>query len=147
MAGQLNVMRYPEPLIAPMRAELTEQEFIETRTPEQVDELLAPGGGTVLMVVNSVCGCAAGKARPGVILSLQNEAAPAKKATAFAGADVEAVQRVREKLASYPPSSPSVALFKNGEPVFVLQRHEIEGREADQIAAILRQAYNEHCAG
>ncbi len=139
-------MRYPEPFIAPMRGELASRGFVETRTPDEVDQLLSPGSGTVLMVVNSVCGCAAGRARPGVVLSLQQEVVPDKLATVFAGADVEAVARVRERLAGYPPSSPSVALFQDGQPVFMLHRHEIEGREAPEIAQILTAAYERHCA-
>ena len=139
-------MRYPEPFIAPMRRELAEQGVIETRTPEQVDQLLGPDSGTVLMVVNSVCGCAAGKARPGVIESLKHTVVPEKVATVFAGGDPEATARVRELLSEYAPSSPSVALFRDGYPVFMLQRFEIEGRDAAAIAAILRQAYDEHCA-
>jgi putative YphP/YqiW family bacilliredoxin len=138
-------MRYPEPFIAPMREELTRHGAVETRTPEEVDRLLGPDSGTVLMVVNSVCGCAAGRARPGVVLSLQQPVVPDKVATVFAGGDVEAVSRVRERLAAYPPSSPSVALFRDGEPVFMLHRHEIEGREAPEIASILSEAYQRHC--
>jgi putative YphP/YqiW family bacilliredoxin len=129
-----------------MRQELAEKGFAETRTPEQVDELLRPGSGSVLMVVNSVCGCAAGRARPGVLESLKHEAVPEKLATVFAGGDVEATARVRELLTDYPPSSPSVALFQDGRPVFMLQRFEIEGQEAPAIAAALRQAYDQFCA-
>ena len=138
-------MRYPEPFIAPMRRELAEQGAIETHTPEQVDQLLGPDSGTVLMVVNSVCGCAAGKARPGVIESLKHTVVPDKLATVFAGGDPEATARVREILSEYPPSSPSVALFRDGRPVFMLQRFEIEGRDAPAIAGILKQAYDQHC--
>jgi putative YphP/YqiW family bacilliredoxin len=129
-----------------MRRELAERGVIEARTPEQVDQLLGPDSGTVLMVVNSVCGCAAGKARPGVIESLNHTVVPDKVATVFAGGDIEATARVRDLLSEYPPSSPSVALFRDGCPVFMLQRFQIEGREAPAIAAILRQAYDEHCA-
>lgn len=139
-------MRYPEPFIAPMRKELADRGAIEARTPEQVDQLLTQGSGTVLMVVNSVCGCAAGKARPGVLASLQHEVVPEKIATVFAGGDVEATARVREILSDYPPSSPSVALFRDGKPVYMLHRSEIEGREAPEIAALLKQAYDQHCA-
>jgi putative YphP/YqiW family bacilliredoxin len=128
-----------------MREELSRQGVIEARTPEQVDELLAPGSRTVLMVVNSVCGCAAGRARPGVLQSLRHTNVPDKVATVFAGADIEATARVRELLAGYPPSSPSVALFRDGKPVFLLQRFEIEGREAPQIAQLLTQAYDQYC--
>jgi putative YphP/YqiW family bacilliredoxin len=128
-----------------MRQELAEKGVIEARSPEQVDQLLGPGGGTVLMVVNSVCGCAAGKARPGVLESLQHATVPDTVATVFAGGDVEATARVRELLSDYPSSSPSVALFRDGQPVYMLQRFEIEGREAPEIAALLRQAYDQHC--
>ena len=138
-------MTYPEQFIAPMRAELTQHQIIETRTAEAVDDLLRPGSGTVLIVVNSVCGCAAGSARPGVIRSLENDVRPDKVATVFAGGDVEAVARVREILSDYPPSSPSAALFQDGKPIYVLHRHDIEGRDPDQIAATLKQAYQEHC--
>jgi len=139
-------MQYPEAFIAPMRAELSSQGFAEARTPEEVDALLAPGSGTVLMVVNSVCGCAAGKARPGVLLSLRHSVVPEKTATVFAGGDIEAVAHVRARLADYPPSSPSVALFQDGQPVFMLQRHEIEGREAAEIATILTAAFDRYCS-
>ena len=140
------MMRYPEEFLIPMRAELTQHGVLETRTAEEVDELLKPGSGTVLMVVNSVCGCAAGSARPGLIQSLENDIKPDKVATVFAGGDVEAVARVRQILADYPPSSPSMALFRDGQPVYMLHRHEIEGRDPSQIAAVLKQAYNELCA-
>lgn len=139
------MMRYPEEFLIPMRAELTQHGVVETRTAEEVDELLKPGSGTVLMVVNSVCGCAAGSARPGLIQSLENDIKPDKVATVFAGGDVEAVARVRQILADYPPSSPSMALFRDGQPVYMLHRHEIEGRDPSQIAAILKQTYNELC--
>ena len=128
-----------------MRAELSNRGVIETRTPEQVDELLNADSGTVLMVVNSVCGCAAGSARPGVLQSLESDVKPDKVATVFAGGDLEAVAHVRQILSDYPPSSPSVALFRNGKPVYMLHRHQIEGRGPSQIAAELQQAYQEHC--
>jgi putative YphP/YqiW family bacilliredoxin len=128
-----------------MRAELSSRGVIETRTPEQVDALLSADSGTVLMVVNSVCGCAAGSARPGVLQSLENDVKPDKVATVFAGGDLEAVAYVRQMLSDYPPSSPSVALFRNGKPVYMLHRHQIEGRDPSQIAAALQQAYQEHC--
>lgn len=139
-------MRYPEPLIIPMREDLTRHGVLETRTPEAVDELLASENGTVLLVINSVCGCAAGKARPGVVMSLNNEAKPDKVATVFAGADVEAVAHVREILADFPPSSPSVALFKSGKPVYMMHRRDIESRTAPEIAAELSAAYRHFCA-
>lgn len=139
-------MRYPEPLIIPMREDLTRHGVLETRTPEEVDRLLASEPGTVLMVINSVCGCAAGKARPGVVASLHAEIKPDKVATVFAGADIEAVARVRELLAGYPPSSPSVALFKAGKPVYMMHRSQIESRTAREIAEELAAAYRQHCA-
>jgi len=139
-------VQYPEYFLEPMRAELSSRGVVETRTPEQVDELLKPGSGTVLMVVNSVCGCAAGSARPGVIRSLEAEVKPDTVATVFAGGDLEAVAHVRRILSDYPPSSPSMALFKDGQPVYMLHRHQIEGRDPAQIAAVLQQAYEEHCA-
>ena len=137
---------YPEYLISPMREELSRLGVIETRTPEQIDELLTADSGTVLMVVNSVCGCAAGSARPGVLRSLESEIKPDKVATVFAGGDVEAVAHLRKILSEFPPSSPSVALFRNGQPIYMLHRHEIEGRDPSQIAGVLQQAYQEHCA-
>ena len=139
-------MRYPEPLIYPMREELTRHGVEEARTPEDVDRILAPGSGHVLMVVNSVCGCAAGCARPGLVQSLQAKARPDKVATVFAGADLEATAHLREKLAMHPPSSPSFALFRDGEPVYMMHRHEIEGRAASLIASQLREAYDAHCS-
>ena len=138
-------MRYPELMIHPMREELSRHGVEEARTPEDVDRILAPGSGHVLMVVNSVCGCAAGSARPGVLLSLQGGVRPDRVATVFAGADVEATAHLRQKLAMYPPSSPSFALFSDGKPVYMMHRHEIEGREAASIAHSLRQAYQAHC--
>ena len=138
-------MTYPEHFIAPMREELSRHGILETRTAEAVDNLLSPGSGTVLMVVNSVCGCAAGSARPGVIRSLEGDTRPDKVATVFAGGDVEAVARVREILSDYPPSSPSAALFRDGKPIYMLHRQQIEGRDPNEIAATLTQAYQEHC--
>lgn len=138
-------MRYPEPLIVPMREDLTRHGIQETRTPEEVDEALKAGSGNVLMVINSVCGCAAGKARPGVVLSLRGEVKPDKAVTVFAGADVEAVAHVRQLLSAYPPSSPSVALFKDGEPVYMMHRYEIEGSTAGEIAEALQAAYAQYC--
>ena len=138
-------VQYPEYFIEPMRAELSSRGVIETRTPEQVDELLVPGSGTVLMVVNSVCGCAAGSARPGVLKSLEGDVRPDKVATVFAGGDIEAVAHVRQILAPLPPSSPSAALFRSGKPVYMLHRHEIESHDPSQIAEALKKAYQEHC--
>lgn len=136
-------MRYPEQLIAPMRSDLTQYGVKEVRTPEEVDSTLK--SGTVLMVVNSVCGCAAGKARPAVGMALAHANRPDLTATVFAGADVEAVGRVREILTGVPPSSPSMALFRDGKPVFVLHRHQIESRQAPEIAKILTEAFDQYC--
>lgn len=138
-------MRYPEPLIIPMREDLTRHGIEETRTPDEVDAAVKASNGTVLVVVNSVCGCAAGKARPGVVLSLRGEVKPDKAVTVFAGADIEAVQHVRDLLAEYPPSSPSVALFKEGKPVYMLHRSDIESSTAGEIAQTLVAAYHQFC--
>lgn len=139
-------MRYNEMLVIPMRRDLTQYGVEETRTPEELDAALAPNSGTVLVVVNSVCGCAAGKARPAVGMALRNAVRPDRTITVFAGADVEAVAHLRSgKLAEVPPSSPSMALFRNGEPVFVLHRRDIETQEAPDIAADLVEAFEQHC--
>ena len=138
-------MRYPEQLIAPMRQDLTQYGVAEARTSEEVDRLLAPGSGTVLMITNSVCGCAAGKARPAVGLALNNPNKPDKVATVFAGADVDAVARVRELLPGIPPSSPSMAIFRDGKPVFALHRFQIESSDPVSIAKALTKAFDEHC--
>jgi len=127
-----------------MRAELTRFGVEETRTPEQVDRLLA-SGGTVMMVVNSICGCAAGRARPAVGIALQHSVRPSKSATVFAGGDESAVAHVRALLKDYPPSSPSIALFQDGKPVHMIHRHEIERRDASQIAALLTEAFDKYC--
>jgi putative YphP/YqiW family bacilliredoxin len=128
-----------------MREELTRMEILETRTPEAVDEILKPRNGTVMMVINSMCGCAAGRARPGIARALKHSVLPDKVATVFAGGDIEATARVRDYLKDYPPSSPSVAIFRDGKPVFMLQRYQIENREADEIAQALTEAFDEHC--
>ena len=138
-------MRYPEEFIGPMRQELTQLGVLETRTPEEVDAVLQPQSGTVMMVINSMCGCAAGRARPGIALALRHTSLPDKVATVFAGADLEATARVREYLSNYPPSSPSVALFRDGKPVFMLHRHQIENRDAVEIAQVLTQAFDQFC--
>lgn len=139
-------MPYPEPLIIPMREDLTKFGVAETRTPEDVDSTIA-SNGTVLMITNSVCGCAAGKARPAVGMALKNAVRPEAAVTVFAGADVEAVARLRERhLAGVPPSSPSMALFRDGKLVWALHRFEIESRQAPEIAALLTQAFDRHCA-
>ena len=128
-----------------MRQDLTQFGIQEARTAEDVNRLLAPDSGTVLMVTNSVCGCAAGKARPAVGMALQNANRPDKVATVFAGADLEAVARVRELLPGIPPSSPSMALFRDGKPVFTLHRFQIESSDASSIAKILTQAFDQFC--
>lgn len=138
-------MRYPEQLIAPMRQDLTAFGVQEARTPEEVDRVLAPGSGNVLMVVNSICGCAAGKARPAIGMALQHANRPDSAATVFAGADLEAVARVRELLPGIPPSSPSIALFRDGKPIFTLHRFQIESSQAPQIAKMLTDAFDQFC--
>lgn len=127
-----------------MRADLTRFGVEEARTPEAVDQLLA-SGGTVMIVVNSVCGCAAGRARPAVGMALQHAVKPMKSATVFAGGDEAAVAHVRALLKDYPPSSPSIALFQDGKPVHMIHRHEIERREAPEIAALLTEAFDKFC--
>jgi putative YphP/YqiW family bacilliredoxin len=139
-------MPYSEILIKPMREDLTQLGVEETRTPAQVDEAINQAQGTLMVVVNSVCGCAAGKARPGIALALQHSAKPDRSITVFAGADIEATERARSYFKGYPPSSPSIALFKNGNLVWMLQRYEIEGRDAHQIAELLKAAFDKHCA-
>jgi putative YphP/YqiW family bacilliredoxin len=140
-------MRYNEMLVIPMRRDLTQYGVEETRTPEELDAALGPNSGTVLVVVNSVCGCAAGKARPAVGMALRNAVRPDRAITVFAGADVEAVAHLRNgKLAEVPSSSPSMALFRNGEPVFMLHRRDIETQEAPDIAADLVEAFEQHCS-
>ncbi len=128
-----------------MRADLTRHGVEEARTPEDVDRFLAPESGTVLMIVNSVCGCAAGRARPAVGMALQHRVRPAKAATVFAGGDDAAVAHLRRILSDYPPSSPSVALFQDGKPVYMLHRSDIEGRDPFQIAQLLTQAFDRFC--
>jgi putative YphP/YqiW family bacilliredoxin len=139
-------MPYSEMLIAPMREDLTRFGLEEARTPADVDRAIAPQNGTVLMVTNSVCGCAAGKARPAVGMALKHATRPDKAATVFAGADEAAVAHLRGILSDYPPSSPSIALFKEGKPVYVMHRHQIEQRDAFQIAKLLTEAFDQYCA-
>ena len=129
-----------------MRRDLTQYGVEEARTPQDVDRLLGPDSGTVLMIVNSVCGCAAGKARPAVGMALQHANRPGKVATVFAGGDEAAVARVRALLSDYPPSSPSMALFQDGKPVYMLHRTDIERREAPEIAGLLTQVFDTYCA-
>ena len=136
---------YPPELVAPMSAELTTVGFDALQTPESVDEAINNMEGTMLLIVNSVCGCAAANARPGAKMALQNEKKPGKLATVFAGVDREATERAREYLLPYPPSSPSIALFKDGKLVHFLERHHIEGRSAEIIAANLKMAFDHFC--
>jgi putative YphP/YqiW family bacilliredoxin len=135
---------YPEQIVNPMKAELTSVGFLELLNSADVEAAIKTEG-TVLVVVNSVCGCAAGAARPGVKRSLENEKKPSKLTTVFAGFDVEAVNQARKHFAPYPASSPAIALFKNGELVHFVERHNIEGRNADMIAQHLKMVYDEFC--
>ncbi len=139
-------MAYPEYFIAPMRQELAQNGITEAHTAEDVDRLLSDDSGTVMFVVNSVCGCAAGKARPGILQSLDSEIKPDTVATVFAGGDIEATARLREILSDYPPSSPSVAIFQGGKAVYFMPRIEIEGSDALTISQKLKSAYEQHCA-
>jgi len=133
---------YPSDIVMPMKEQLTHNGFEDLTTVEAVDEAMKKEG-TTLVMVNSVCGCAAGAARPGVLLSLDAEKTPDNLTTVFAGFDIDATKRVREYLAPFPPSSPAVALFKNGELVHMLERHHIEGQSAQAIAENLKEAYAE----
>jgi len=135
---------YPEELVIPIKEELTENGFKDLTTPEQVVEALGQKG-TTLLVINSVCGCSAGAARPGVLYSLTGDKKPDHLVTAFAGFDTEAVAEARKHMAPFPPSSPSIALFKDGELVHMIERHHIEGHPAGAIAANLQAAYEEFC--
>jgi putative YphP/YqiW family bacilliredoxin len=136
---------YPEHFLAPMRDELTRLGFEELRTAELVDEAVKRPG-TTLLVVNSVCGCAAGKARPGIALALRNGVRPDHLGTVFAGGDLDATARAREYFAPYPPSSPSVALMKDGKLVYMMERRDIEMSPADVIAQRLQDAFKQHCS-
>jgi bacilliredoxin len=135
---------YPAELVKPMREDLTNVGFEELQTSEDVDIAIAKEG-TTLLVVNSVCGCAAANARPGARMSLQNAKRPNRLTTVFAGVDTEATNKAREYMIPFPPSSPCIALFKDGELVHMLERHHIEGRPAELIAENLMDAYNEYC--
>lgn len=149
----LNIMRQPvsgpgmydERFVAPMREELVQVGFEEMRTPGEVDARLKESVGTTLVVVNSICGCAAGKARPGVALALQHAVRPQRLTTVFAGQDREATERARGYFEGQPPSSPQIALLKDGKLVFLMHRHEIEGRDAPEIAEHLVQAFDKYC--
>ena len=135
---------YPEDIIAPMRAHLTDAGITETRTKEEVEQNVK-AEGTTLVVINSVCGCAAANARPAVIMATKHAKTPDRMITAFAGNDVEAVNTARAMMAPFPPSSPSIALFKDGKLVHMIERHHIEGRQAEMIAANLTAAFDEFC--
>lgn len=132
-------------MVAPMRAELVNHGFTELHTPDEVENAMSNQEGTTLVVVNSVCGCAAGMCRPGVLKSLQGDKKPGKLLTVFAGQDLEATATARSYMEPYPPSSPSIALFKDGELVHMIERHMIEGRTADMVADNLRSAYEMYC--
>jgi len=136
---------YPPELVKPMKDDLTNVGFQQLTTPTEVDHLIEESKGTLLLVVNSVCGCAAGNMRPGVKLSLNNDKAPNTLGTVFAGVDGEATAQARKYFLPYPPSSPSIALFKDGKLVHFLERHHIEGGTAQMIAENLAEAYNEFC--
>ena len=139
-------MPYPEFFVAPMRKELTDLGIKELRTPADVDAAVKDTAGTLMIVVNSVCGCAAGKARPGVAMALRHHARPDVVATVFAGADMEATDRARNYFTGYRPSSPSIGILKNGELVYMMERYQIEGRGPEEIATELKRAFAEVCA-
>jgi len=138
-------MPYPEYLVAPMRQELVQVGARECRTSADVDDVLKKPGVT-MMIVNSVCGCAAGKARPGIAKALQHEHKPSTVATVFAGADIDATDRARAAMTGFPPSSPSIALFQDGKLVYMVERRDIEQRSAEGIADLLTMAFDKYCA-
>lgn len=138
-------MMYPEPLLIPMRQELTRLGIEELKTAEAVDAKLGELKGTTMVVVNSVCGCAARNARPAVAMAMSHATKPDHSTTVFAGQDIEATERARDYFVGYPPSSPSIALMKDGDLVFMLPRHRIEGRTATEIAADLTSAFDQFC--
>jgi len=138
-------MPYPEMMVAPMREDLVRIGFTELKTADEVDETLGTETRTTLLAVNSVCGCAAAMMRPAVYLSLQGDSKPEVLTTVFAGQDMDATDKAREYITGYPPSSPSIALFKDGELAYFMERHQIEGRYPEDIAADLRAAYEQHC--
>lgn len=139
-------MPYPESFIGPMRAELSRLGVDELKTAAEVEAAVKSTPGTLMIVVNSMCGCAAGKARPGIALALQHPVRPDRVATVFAGGDIEATERARTYFTGYPPSSPSVGLLRDGELVFMLERRQIENQGPEQIAAILIGAFDKFCA-
>ena len=138
-------MPYPEYICTPMREELTASGFTELKSPAEVDAAIPESKGTTLLMINSVCGCAAGTARPGVRMSLDNPKHPEKLVTVFAGQDLEATAEARKFTLPYPPSSPSIALFKDGKLVHFIERHQIEGRSAEIISEHLKGVYDEVC--
>jgi len=139
-------MPYPEYLIAPMRGEMTDMGARELRTAAAVDDVVKNSQGVVMMVVNSVCGCAAGKARPGIAQALQHKNRPDVLATVFAGADIEATDRARQYFSGYAPSSPSIGLLRDGKLVYMMERSQIETRNAEMIADELVRAFDQYCA-
>ena len=139
-------MAYPDFFVAPMRAELTDLGFEELRTPEAVDAAVTGTKGTLLVVVNSVCGCAAGKARPGIALALRNGARPDRLTSVFAGFDLEATDRARNYFSGVRPSSPAIGMLQDGKLVYMMERHQIEGNSADGIATALTAAFDKYCA-
>jgi putative YphP/YqiW family bacilliredoxin len=138
-------MLYPPEITEPCRQDLIQAGAVELKTPQDVDMVLKNQKGTALVVVNSVCGCAAGMARPGVKMALQHEKLPERVTTVFAGVDTAATEQARKYMVGYPPSSPSIALFKDGNPVFVMERWQIEGRSPQEIAYQLVEAFDEYC--
>src|SRR5208283_1498799 len=146
VAAIRRISMYPEEFVQPMRHELTSIGFQELRTPAEVDALLTKTTGTVLVVVNSICGCAAGRARPAVAMALENKARPEVLATVFAGQDTDATTQARSYFTGYPPSSPSVALLRDGKLVFMLERKDIEGRDPYAIAEDLTKAFDRFCS-
>jgi putative YphP/YqiW family bacilliredoxin len=138
-------MPYPESFIGPMRAELTRLGVKELRTAADVDAVVRDSKGTLMVVVNSMCGCAAGRARPGVALALQHPVKPDVVATVFAGGDIEATERARSYFAGRPPSSPSIAILRGGDLVYMLERYQIENQTAETIAGQLTQAFDKYC--
>jgi putative YphP/YqiW family bacilliredoxin len=137
---------YPEIMVVPMREELTRLGIEELRSAADVDRVLSGHPGTTMVVVNSICGCAAGRMRPAVRLALQNQAVPSKIVSVFAGQDKEATERARSYFTGYPPSSPCLAILRDGKVTYMMQRHQIETRDAAAIAADLRAAFDQHCA-
>ena len=137
---------YDREAVAPMWQELAAVGVEPLTTPEQVDQLLGAESGSALVIVNSVCGCAAGQARPGAMLALQHSVIPDRYVTVFAGVDRDAVERAREHMTGYPPSSPSMGLFKDGKLVFMLQRTDLQQMDEEQVSTVLRKAFDQHCS-